>query len=145
MEVAGRSLPKNHSDGVRNYLDCAFVNYAHYLEEQAGKPPFDSVKGVFVERPTLYPDSDLGIKNHIQIAVRNQACIKGVFRVPTQHLDLPASTLPHDSSILLILILVDSAPTFEPGQNMAPNRIEPPLKLFGVFWSRSSIDGNDLV
>ncbi len=63
------------------------INYVHHLESTLGNPPFDSVKGVFIERPPLYPGSAFGIKNHVQIAIRKQACIKGVFRVPAQHLD----------------------------------------------------------
>jgi hypothetical protein len=50
-------------------------------------PAFDTVKGIFIEAPELYPGSAFGSKNHIQIAVRNPACIKCVFRVPAADLD----------------------------------------------------------
>jgi hypothetical protein len=84
---AGIPLPENQPNGVLNYLDCAVLNYLHYIQSVDGKPPFDSVKGVFIERPPLYVGSAFGVKNHIQIAVRNPDCIKGVFRVPASHLD----------------------------------------------------------
>ena len=77
---AGKMLPENQPDGRHN-LDCAVVNYVHYLRE-GNEPPFDTVRGIFTEMPALYPGSVFGSKNHIQIAVRNPACIKGVFRVP---------------------------------------------------------------
>jgi hypothetical protein len=86
-QQAGVPLPENQPDGARNNLDCAVLNYLHRLQAQEGKPAFDTVKGVFVERPPLYEGSAFGVKNHIQITVRNAECIKGVFRVPTSHLD----------------------------------------------------------
>jgi hypothetical protein len=82
---AGVTLPRNKPDG-RNNLDCAVLNLVHRLRE-GSKPSFDTVRGIFIESPTLYPGSAFGSKNHIQIAVRNPACIKGVFRVPDADLD----------------------------------------------------------
>jgi hypothetical protein len=84
---AGLPLPENQIDGMRNNLDCAVLNYLHRLQAEENKPPFDTVKGVFIEKPMLYEGSAFGVKNHIQIAVRNPDCIKGVFRVPPAHLD----------------------------------------------------------
>jgi hypothetical protein len=84
---AGKPLPQNQSDGLRHNLDCAVINYLHRLQAEENKPAFDTVKGIFIETPDLYPGSAFGAKNHIQIAVRNQDCIKGVFRVPNSHLD----------------------------------------------------------
>jgi len=84
---AGLPLPENQPDGLRHNLDCAVLNYLHRLQSEEGKPPFDTVKGIFIEKPTLYDGSAFGVKNHIQIAVRNQDCIKGIFRVPDSHLD----------------------------------------------------------
>jgi hypothetical protein len=86
FDAANRALPENQPDGLRHNRDCAVVNYLHRLEAERGDPPFDSVKGIFIEAPDLYPGSGFGSKNHIQIAVRNLDCIKGVFRVPKAHL-----------------------------------------------------------
>jgi hypothetical protein len=85
--LAGLPLPQNQPDGLRNNLDCAVLNFLHSVQAEEGKQPFDTVKGVFIEKPPLYAGSAFGVKNHIQIAVRNPDCIKGVFRVPGSHLD----------------------------------------------------------
>ncbi len=84
---AGLQLPMNEPNGGRHNLDCAVLNYLHRLQARESKPAFDSVKGVFIETPSLYEGSAFGVKNHIQIAVRNPDCIKGVFRVSASHLD----------------------------------------------------------
>ncbi len=83
-QEAGQALPENRPDGRHN-LDCAVVNYVHRLRD-GGDSPFDTVKGIFIEDPALYPGSAFGSKNHIQIAVRDPACIKGVFRVHAEDL-----------------------------------------------------------
>lgn len=85
LERAGKPLPVNHPDG-RNQLDCAVLNYLHHLRVEERATPFDSVKAIFTEGPDLYPGSAFGQKNHIQIAVRNPHCVKGVFRVPDSDL-----------------------------------------------------------
>jgi hypothetical protein len=86
FDTANRPLPQNQTDGLRRNLDCQVINYVHRLEAGRGNPLFDTVKGIFIEAPDLYPGSAFGSKNHIQIAVRNLDCIKGVFRVPKAHL-----------------------------------------------------------
>lgn len=83
----GKTLPRNHLNKFLHPLDCAVVNYIHEIRLRTGQPPVDSVKGIFQEPPALYPGSAFMQKNHIQIAVRNHDCIKGVFRVPDVHLD----------------------------------------------------------
>ena len=87
FEQTGQPLPVNHADGIRHNLDCAVLNYLHFLQKEEGRPPFDSVKGIFVEAPELYAGSAFHAKNHIQIAIRNPDCIKGVFRVAKSELD----------------------------------------------------------
>ena len=85
-DQAGLPMPRYRLDGLRHDLDCAVINYLHRIEAENGRPPFDTVKGIFIEAPELYFGSAFGSKNHIQIAVRNFDCIKGVFRVPKSHL-----------------------------------------------------------
>lgn len=87
FQQAGKPLPQNQPDGLRHNLDCAVLNYLHYLQAEEQRPAFDTVKGIFIESPDLYPGSAFGAKNHVQIAVRNLDSIKGVFRVPDSHLD----------------------------------------------------------
>jgi len=86
-ETAEKPLPENRPDKFLHPLDCVVINNLHKIREEDGLPPVDSVKGIFQEPPVLYPGSAFMRKNHIQIAVRNTDCIKGVFRVPDSHLD----------------------------------------------------------
>ncbi len=76
---AGRALPTNKP--FRPELDCEVINWLHYIRLKDGKEPFDSVKGAFIEGNPIYPAANFMEKTHIQIAVRNSKCIKGVFRV----------------------------------------------------------------
>ena len=85
-DEAGIEMPQNRPDGLRHDLDSAVINYLHRLKAEEDNPLFDTVKGLFIESPDLYPGSSFGSKNHIQIAVRNLDCIKGIFRVPKSHL-----------------------------------------------------------
>ena len=85
--VADLPLPKNQSERFRHPLDCAVLNYLHKIRADKKQTPVDSVKAIFQEPPTLYPGSVFMEKNHIQIAIRNSECIKGVFRVAKEHLD----------------------------------------------------------
>ncbi len=75
------SMPKNNHDGLRRNLDCAVINTLHEINRQNGSPAVDTVKGAFIEGPPIYPAASFYEKSHIQICVRNSACIKGVFRV----------------------------------------------------------------
>ena len=63
-----------------------FTRRLHGILEDNGMPPIDSVKGIFLEGAPAYPGSGFREKTHIQIAVCNLACIKGVFRVPPEDL-----------------------------------------------------------
>jgi hypothetical protein len=85
LTEAGEALPTNR-DSLRRNLDCAVIQHLHAIYEAQGDF-LDTVRGVFVEGRELYPGSAFDAKTHIQIAVRNPACIKGVFRVPEAHLE----------------------------------------------------------
>jgi hypothetical protein len=84
-EKERREIPKNRPVGhgrdllLRN-LDCAVVETLHAFMKMKNSHPYDSVRSVFVEGPELYPNAGFKAKNHIQICVRNQDCIKGYFR-----------------------------------------------------------------
>ena len=73
-------------DLVFRKLDCAVIGHFHKIRQAAGLQAFDTVKGVFIEGDRIYPDAGFFEKTHIQISVRNLACIKGVFRVPESQL-----------------------------------------------------------
>lgn len=78
----GSPMPTNKQDKdtgdlLRRNLDCAVIQTLH----NSGKfPNYDTVRGVFLEGPQLYPGSGFHEKNHIQICVRKPSCIKGYFR-----------------------------------------------------------------
>jgi hypothetical protein len=78
-------MPQNGADLRMRRLDCAVVGRLHAIT-QGTDLEADTVRGVFVEGEPIYQGSGFHAKTHSQIAVRNQACIKGVFRVPKNHL-----------------------------------------------------------
>lgn len=86
LEKTGQPIPQNKAvsgrdhDLVRRELDCAVLNWAiPFLEDQLGER-FHSVRGVFVEGESAFPGSRIYSKSHIQIAIRDAACIIGYFR-----------------------------------------------------------------
>jgi hypothetical protein len=81
MDAAGQPLPKNSARFPLRKLDCAVINFTHHLRAKAGEPPIQTVRGVFIEGDPAYPGASFHEKTHIQIAVCDNECIKGVFRV----------------------------------------------------------------
>jgi hypothetical protein len=79
-------LPQNTADGLLRPLDCVVIQMVHTIRNGRGEQPIDTVKGVFVEGEPVYSGSGFFEKTHIQIAVCNPDCIKGVFRVPNAQL-----------------------------------------------------------
>jgi hypothetical protein len=77
---AGKSLPSNCGrGGKRRTLDCLVINdYLARRKEQGIE--YDTVRGAFLEGEPVYPEAGFGRETHIQLAVRNSACILGVFR-----------------------------------------------------------------
>ena len=71
--------PKRGSELLLRDLDCAVINAVHTFRAEKDLPMFDSVRSAFIEGDELYPGSTFREKNHIQICVRNLACIKGYF------------------------------------------------------------------
>jgi hypothetical protein len=88
-KTAGSPALKNEggNDLLYRKLDCAVINHLHEVRQKENLASFDTVKGVFIEGDRIYPDSGFFEKTHIQIAVRNLKCIKGVFFVPPDQLD----------------------------------------------------------
>jgi hypothetical protein len=84
---AGFHENRGSRDLLQRHLDCAVINYFHENREKAGVTPFDTARGVFMEGDPVYPAAGSCEKTQIQIAVRNSSLIKGVFRVPQEHLE----------------------------------------------------------
>jgi hypothetical protein len=83
--LEGKQLPKNTGfnqndfDFKKRELDCAVIRMAHsYMQESCGIH-FDSVRAAFWEGDELYEGAGFRKQNHIQIAILNPNCIKGVF------------------------------------------------------------------
>ncbi|WP_083386251.1 hypothetical protein [Acidithiobacillus ferrivorans] len=77
------NMPPVNSGGpdlLKRALDCEVIEALHGYRHQRGLPPYDSVRAPFLEDSPLYPGAGFRVRNHIQIAVRNIACIKGYFR-----------------------------------------------------------------
>lgn len=84
FEKTGRKLPENISIGqpddlLKRELDCAVIETMHDSRKVMSLQSFDSVRGVFWEGESLYPNAGFREKNHIQICLRNPNCIKGFF------------------------------------------------------------------
>ena len=79
---AGGPVPPNSGgpDRLLRRLDCAVVEVLHLTRADQGEPPFDTVRPAFVEGGPIYADAGFHAKTHIQLCVRDVACIKGYFR-----------------------------------------------------------------
>jgi hypothetical protein len=93
---SGLPIPKNtkapkddRNDNVMRYLDCAVINHLHAAIDEAmtitsGLEPFDTVRALLPEGRELYKGAGFRERAHCQIAVRNPACIKGIF-IPLEY------------------------------------------------------------
>ena len=79
-DEANRAVNKGGKDKVLRRLDCAVFLALHSLLEQAGKLPVDSIRCAFEEGSPTFPGSGILDRTHIQICIRNPACVKGYFR-----------------------------------------------------------------
>jgi hypothetical protein len=82
----GVAMPENRDaagtrrgDVVLRYRDCAVVDYTLGSLAEAEGVKYQTVRGVFVEGKPAFPGSKIALKSHIQIAVRDPACIVGFF------------------------------------------------------------------
>ena len=80
-QSSGIQPPRNKgAESKARFLDCAVMNHLHKLREEAGQPPFGSVRGFFNEGAPVYPTAGLRTLDHVQVCLRNPACITGFFR-----------------------------------------------------------------
>lgn len=89
-KLQGKPLPKNVGntpDKAGRRLDCLVMNSLHTLRRRAlqNDPtgphlPFDSIRGPFLEGKPIYAGAGFRTHSHIQICVRDVACIKGYFK-----------------------------------------------------------------
>jgi hypothetical protein len=64
---------------ILRHLDRAVINFIHGQRIEKGWAPYDSVRGFFFQGDRVDPTSAIGNLSHVQIAVRNTACILGYF------------------------------------------------------------------
>lgn len=78
----GSPIPENVGDTpdrLGRFRDRAVIEFMHTLRHQGGLPDYDTIRAPFPEGGELYPGAGFTARSHIQIAVRNPACIKGYF------------------------------------------------------------------
>jgi hypothetical protein len=75
----GNQLPNNAGAGGKlRKLDCLVINDSlQHLAHQGIE--YDSIRGAFLEGDPVYPGAGFSTETHIQLAVRNSACLLGVF------------------------------------------------------------------
>jgi hypothetical protein len=76
----GQALPTNSGVGGKlRRLDCLVINDCLDRLVHQGVE-YDTVRGAFLEGAPVYPGAGFSRETHIQLAVRNTACLLGVFR-----------------------------------------------------------------
>jgi len=83
----GRPMPVNthksrDGDILIRRLDCAVINLVHHIRNKSSAPAIDTVKGVFPEGGPAFDGAAIMERTHVQLAVRNPNCIKGIFHAP---------------------------------------------------------------
>ncbi|MDF8363362.1 MULTISPECIES: hypothetical protein [Achromobacter] len=72
-------------DFILRKLDNAIFSYLHgimeaqHAKDPAKEPPYQIVRGAFPQGEEITPNSGFRADSHIQLAVRDQACIVGWF------------------------------------------------------------------
>lgn len=86
QELRGHEIPakeardEGDNDLPRRTLDCSMINWLLNFLEDSESSSFDSVRGMFQEADPVFEGSKIHKKSHIQLAIRNPACIIGYFR-----------------------------------------------------------------
>jgi hypothetical protein len=79
--MTGTAVAENKGpESKARFLDCAVMNLLHELNQDAGLPAYDTVRGFFVEGRPLYPTAGLRTLDHVQVCVRRTNQIVGFFR-----------------------------------------------------------------
>jgi hypothetical protein len=73
-------LPVNRGKTFKDRkLDCAVIETLHQMRKEENLEPYQTVRGFFVEGEALYEGAGLRNQDHIQLCVRDTACIVGYF------------------------------------------------------------------
>jgi hypothetical protein len=86
VRLKGVLMPQNRDaagsrrgDKVLRFRDCAVIDYTLRSVAVAEGIKCQTVRGIFPEGKPAFPGSKIALKSHIQIAVKDSACIVGVF------------------------------------------------------------------
>lgn len=86
LQAEGQMVPENKGvagesrDLVLRFRDCAVLNWAIPFLEHAKGARVQTVRCLFVEGDAAFEGSAIREKSHVQIEVRDPACILGYFR-----------------------------------------------------------------
>jgi len=87
MRQNGIRMPKNRDaaasrrgDKLLRFLDCAVIDYTVSRLAETERISYQTVRGVFLEGGPAFPGSQIALKSHIQIAVRDRKCLAEFFR-----------------------------------------------------------------
>ncbi|HXP63255.1 MAG TPA: hypothetical protein VN829_22330 [Dongiaceae bacterium] len=88
----GTRMPRNREgpgagrgDKVLRFRDCAVIDYTVNSVAETERVKYQTVRGVFLEGKPAFPGSKIALKSHIQIAVKDPACIIEFFRPDAVH------------------------------------------------------------
>ena len=86
LSKRGMDLPENSSgpNRLKRNRDCAMINWLLETLGHDDSVHFQTVRGMFQEGGEAFPGSSIHAKSHIQVAVRDPACILGYFRPTLQ-------------------------------------------------------------
>ena len=87
MRQNGIRIPNNRDaagtrrgDKLLRFRDCAVIDYTVSRLAGTERIRYQTVRGVFLEGGPAFPGSEIALKSHIQIAVRDRKCIAQFFR-----------------------------------------------------------------
>ena len=87
MRQSGIPIPKNRDaagsrrgDRLLRFRDCAVIDYALSRMARLERISYQTARGVFLEGGPAFPGSEIALKSHIQVAVRDRRCIAEFFR-----------------------------------------------------------------
>ena len=77
----------NNGDLLLRRLDRAVIDHANYLQDRAAakgriSQRFQTIRALFPEGQPLYLNAGFREQTHVQLCVRDQRQILGVFRIP---------------------------------------------------------------
>ena len=76
-EAEGRELPKNAvgRDRKARRLDCLVLNHLMTILDSGGGVQYQTIRCPFEEGEAAFPDGNIRVQSHVQIAVRDLSCL----------------------------------------------------------------------